>query len=339
MGLKIALIAPYKVKCGIYSYSRDLADALAEQGVDVYWVRLPRFGAKTNELMMSVAESVPFKEVDLVHVQEEYGLYHEMEHGFYDILKNRSKPIVTTMHAVGNIKVDPIVDNFSDLVIVHNAFCKRYYTFESIIIPHGCKPSETVPTEEAKKIVGIDPRIPVVGYVGYISEYKGLESIIEAMVKIPRAGLLMGGGWHSGPDTNYINNLKNMSFNLLPSRCQWTGFVPEERLATVYGAIDVLVYPSINVSESGALLMALSHGKAVVARRLRPFLEKQKLGALVTFKNVKDLRRKTKKLLKDEDARKELEDGARAYAEANSWSNVAKRHIEEYEKLLENADL
>jgi glycosyltransferase involved in cell wall biosynthesis len=335
MGLKIALIAPYKAKCGIYSYSRDLADALASLDVDVYWVRLPRFGAKTNELMVGVAESVPFKEVDLVHVQHEYGLYHNLEHGFYNVLKNGGKPIVTTMHAVGNISGDSIVNNYSNLVITHNEFCKRQYAFESRIIPHGCKSSNTVSMEEAKKIVGIDHRIPVVGYVGYISEYKGIALLIEAMIKIPRAGLLIGGGWHSGPDTTHINSLKNMSFDLLPGRCQWTGFVPEERLATIYGAINVLVYPSIYASESGALLMALGHGKAVIARRLKPFVEKEKEGALTTFKNINDLRRKIRKLLKDEDARKELEAGAKAYTEANSWDAVAKMHISEYEKVLE----
>ena len=84
MGLKIAMITPWKKKCGIYTYSRDLVDALAEVGVDVYVVPLPRFGTKIGEIMVGVANRVPFDEVDLIHVQHEYGLYVKLEDVFYE---------------------------------------------------------------------------------------------------------------------------------------------------------------------------------------------------------------------------------------------------------------
>lgn len=335
MGLKIALVAPYKVRCGIYSYSRDLVDALANRDVDVYWIRLPRFGAKTNDIMRNIAESIPIKEIDLIHVQHEYGLYHQLENEFYSTLHNFGKPIVTTMHAIGNFKIDPIIDHYSDLAITHNEFCNRQFQFPSKIIHHGCKICETVPMEEAKSSLGVDPRIPVVGYVGYISEYKGIETLIKAMTEIENVGLLIGGGWHFGLNTAYINGLKSHSFEALPSRCQWTGFIPEDRLATVYGGLDFVVYPSVHATESGALLMALGHGKAVIARNLPPFKEKEEDGALITFKDVSDLRKKICKLLRDDIVRELLEAGAREYAMENNWDNIAKIHIETYEEVLE----
>ena len=332
--MRIAMITPHGVKCGIFSYSRDLSEALAEKDVEIIIIRLPRFGRKSPAILQKVIDKIPVSDVDLIHVQHEYGLYNGLEGGFYGGLKQLGKPIVSTMHAVGNLTVDRIVDEVSDKLIVHNKFCKKRFRFKSEIIPHGCMPSKSMPRDEAMKRLGIDERINLVGYCGFISAYKGLETLIEAVSKIPKSVLLIGGGWHAGPDTQYIASLNQMTQTLLPHRCQWLDFVPDEELPMAYGAMDVVVYPSIYSTESGALLMALSHGKAVIANRLPPFREKEKLGALTTFRGVNSLVKKIRKVLRDEEYRASLEAGARAYAEANSWEKVAEQHIELYERLL-----
>jgi glycosyltransferase involved in cell wall biosynthesis len=129
-------------------------------------------------------------------------------------------------------------------------------------------------------------------------------------------------------------NLKQKSLAALPGRCQWLGYVADEKLPTVYGAMDLVVYPSRFATESGALLMALSHGKAVLASNVPPFKEKEKLGALMTFKDVKDLRRRIKRLLKDKELRSKLEEGARRFSYQNRWEAVAKKHVELYKQLV-----
>ena len=333
--LKAAMITPWKKKCGIFSYSRDLSEALAEKGVDVYIVRLPRFGRKSDPIFGQVVNKIPVSDVDLIHVQHEYGLYNGHEATFYNGLKRLGKPIVSTMHAVGNLGIDRAIDDASNKMIVHNEFCKKRLRFDSEVIPHGCKPSETMPREKAMKRLGIDPKVPLVGYCGFISHYKGLETLIEAVSKIPKSALLIGGGWHAGPGTQYIASLNQMTQRDLPNRCKWLDFVPDENLSMVYGAMDVVVYPSVYATESGALLMALSHGKATIASRIAPFREKEKLGALTTFKGVNSLMKKIRKVLRDKEYRDSLEEGARAYAEANSWSNVAEQHTNLYKELLE----
>jgi len=298
-------------------------------------IRLPRFGAKTAEMMQNVVDSIPVDKIDLIHVQHEYGLYQGFEGGFYAALKRLGKPIITTCHAVGvRWDVDKVVASVSDRVIVHNEFCARRFGFPSVIIPHGTKPCETPSAEEAKRSLGIDPRAPIVGYCGFISEYKGLEVLFEAMVKVPKVAVLVGGGWFAGPGTAYIENLKQKSLAALPGRCQWLGYVADEKLPTVYGACDIIVYPSRFATESGALLMALSHGKAVLASRVPPFKEKEKLGALMTFKDVKDLRRKIKRLLKDKELRSKLEESARRFSYQNRWEAVAKKHVDLYKQML-----
>jgi glycosyltransferase involved in cell wall biosynthesis len=188
--------------------------------------------------------------------------------------------------------------------------------------------------DECKRVLGIDPRIPVVGYQGFISPPKGVDQLVQAMIGVPNAALLIGGGWVVGEETQYIMSLKQWSLEALKGRCQWLGYVPDEQLATAYGAMDILCYPSIYATESGALLTGLSHGRATLASAVPPFKEKEKQGALMTFKGVEDLKRKIKRLLKDEALRRKLEEGARKFAEQNSWGSVAEKHLSLYKHIL-----
>lgn len=169
--LKIAMITPWKVRCGIYTYSRDLSNALAQLGVDVYVIRWPRFGSLTGEIVTNVVDGIPIDKIDLIHVQEEYGLFHGLEKDFYGKLKRLGKPIVSTCHAVGNFTLDGVIADNSECVIVHNMFCMRNFSFQdkAIVIPHGCKSIEAGVREESKRVIGVDPRVPLIGYVGFIS--------------------------------------------------------------------------------------------------------------------------------------------------------------------------
>lgn len=338
MGLNVGIATTWKVHCGIASYSENLATALSKQGVNVYIIRVPRFGSPRLETYQNIIDSIPVKKLDCLHVQHEYGLWKGYERTFFPSLKQLGLPVVTTMHSVGSWDVDRIIAGFSDRIIVHNEFClKRLgYPEKSGIIPHGMLEITTPPPPEnlCKQSMGIDPRTPIIGYVGYISSYKGLEMLIEAVSKIPKVALLIGGGWHLEEETEYTVNLKDWTSKVLPNRCRWLGFVSDEHLDMVYGAMRVVVYPSRFITESGALLMALSHGKAVIASDLAPVREKAKQGALMTFKNVADLTRKIKLLLKDDDRRHALEAEAEKFTQKNSWTNISKKHIELYESVV-----
>ena len=335
MGLKITMISTWKTRCGIATYSEALCDALAELGIEVYVVRFPRFGRKSSETMRDIAERVPRDKVSLIHVQHEYGLFQGLDVDFYKYLQALGKPIVTTMHAVGHIQFDPAIYQLSSKVIVHNKFCARQFKFLVTTIPHGVKVVDCPPMEECKKAWGIDPRMKIVGYCGFIGPNKGIEMLLEAVAKVENAGLLVAGGWHtSGPDTQYVNDLKQASFALLPNRCQWIGYVPDDKLSIAYGAMNMAAYPSFAATESGALLTAIGHGKAVLASNLPPFKEKEEVGALMTFTNVEDMATKIKQILEDDELRHKLEAGAKAYAESVSWKVVAQKHIELYESVL-----
>ena len=334
--LRIAMITPWKVRCGIYTYSRDLINALARLDNEVYVVRFPRFGAKNEAIVDNLSNRFP-DEFDVIHMQHEYGLTQLFDEPLYRGLMRLNKPIVTTSHSVGDYKRDSIIFNSSSKVIVHNEFCKRIFGYDPTIIPHGCTSVEPLLREEAKKHLGIDPRVKVVGYCGYISETKGLESLILAMAGIKNAGLMIGGGWFAGPDTGYIARLKQKSIELLGDRCKWVGYVDDRDLNRFYSAMDVFCYPSRYATESGALLMGLGHHKATIASNIGPFKEKKAEGALTTFTTIKNLRNKIRRLFKNDEERESLEVRAKRYAEKYSWENVAKMHLELYEAALSSS--
>lgn len=332
--LKVAQVTPWAVKCGIFTYSRDLSLALAQENVDVFIVRLPRFGEKTVEILQNVVDKIP-KDIDVVHIQHEYGLYQWLEKPFYAALKLLGKPIVTTTHAPG-FKNDGVISENSDAVIVHNEFCQKRFAGKSVVIPHGTSVVKCPEKDICKKAYGIDSKIPVVGYLGFIGEQKGIETLIAAMTKVPNAALLMCGGWHLGEGTAYMWGLKDKTDALLQGRCHWTDFIPDEQLSVAYGAFDILCYVSPYMTESGALLLALSHGKAVISADASPAMEKEKQCALMTFKkgDADDLVEKIKFLLNDSEARHKLEVAAMKYCESTSWDKVAQLHIALYNKVL-----
>jgi len=339
MGLNVGMVTSWAVHCGIASYSQNLATTLSKQGVNVYIIRVPRFGSPRLETYQNIIDSIPVKKLDLVHCQHEYGLWKGHERTFFPSLKQLGLPVVTTMHSVGSWDIDRTIAGFSDRIVVHNEFCFRRLganAEKASIIPHGMVEITTPspPENLCKQSMAIDARTPIIGYVGYISAYKGLETLIEAVTKIPKVALLIGGGWHLEEETEYTVNLKDWTSKVLPNRCRWLGFVSDEHLDMVYGAMRVVVYPSHFITESGALLMALSHAKAVIATDLPPVREKAKEGALMTFKNVADLTRKIKLLLKDDDRRHALEAEAKKFTQKNSWINVAKKHIALYESVV-----
>lgn len=332
MGLKIACVTPWNVRCGIATYSQDLCNALAQEDVEVFIVRLPRFGRKSPEIVIDIADRVPYSEVDLVHVQHEYGLYQGFDTPFFTSLRTHGKPIVTSMHSVGNWDIDTIISGVSNKVIVHNKFCQDRFRLPTVIIPHGVKSATPMMPEEAKPLLKIGKDVPVVGYLGFISNYKGLESLITAMIKVPKAGLLICGGWHVDVQNDYIDRLQEWSKKLLGNRVFWTGFIPEDKLGAAYGAMDILVYPSRFATESGALMHGIAYGKAIIASDVEPFKEKEP--AIMTFKDTEDLTEKINFLLQEPKLRTQQEDRAKEYAQANSWTEIAKRHVKLYGEIL-----
>lgn len=334
--LAIGIISPWKVRCGIATYTEHLAKALADLDHKIYIVRLHRFGRRSVEYFQTLAaRRIP--KCQILSVQHEYGLYDGGEGFFYSTLRSQHQPlpVATTMHATGNPAIDGVVYESSDLVIVHNDFCLRRLDREAKVIPHGVESWTPAPLRESREKLGLEVDRAVVVLFGFIGPYKNYELALRVMgLEFPDVQLLVAGGWHVQTDTPYIEGLKHMANNLCPGQAKWMGWVADEELPYVFGAGDVCLYPNKFISESGALLTMVGFGKCVLAGNLAPNREKEPKDALFCFENEADLIRKLERLLTDPELRHRYEEGARRYSEEWSWSNVANMHLNLYEEIL-----
>lgn len=326
--LKVGIVTPFRVRCGVATYSEDLTKALADLGVSIYVIRLHRLGAKRQPYYEHLASRRIPEGLDLLHVQWEYGLFGGFERVFYALAKDlHDIPIVTTAHATGwRQELDEAVGELSDLVIVHNQFCKMKFMSRKkpAIIPHGITPWLTVPEDEAKRKLGLEG--PTVGTFGFQSPNKRLEDFLVAC-KVMDVTPVVIGGFLMEVETKYMHELKRLGGD----KVKWLGFVPTEEMPTVMGAIDVCVHTSSYVSESGAIATMLGYGKAVVARDLPPNREKP---CLELFKTATDLKDKIKHLIETPSERAALEAKAMKYAQENRWETIARKHISFYKELL-----
>lgn len=331
----VAMCAPWLVKCGVASYSYYLANALGREGCDVKVVRMNRFGVRDEYYFRNYAEEVPL-DVDVIHVQHEYGLFDWMEEHFYRTLKDRMTeriiPIVTTMHATGNLRVDRVVRDCSQEVIVHNQFGKGQFTHPCAIIPMGVQKVKTATPEASKRRWAVKGN--TVGFFGFLSPYKGLEDVIAAVAELPDVTLLVGGGWHIQTRTPYINHIKQYADTVAPGKVRWLDYITSEDEPYYFGACDIMVFGHKFISESMSLLTALAYGKPTIARGLPSFREKERFQVIATFQTVPELKGKIAALLKEPKLRDVLIKKATLYAETNSWSKTARKHISLYDSLI-----
>ena len=324
---RIGMVSSWKVRCGIASYTENLTRALAKHGVETYIVRLNRFGSKSSDYLEHLAtRRIP--KVPLLHIQHEYGLYEGREAVFYQALEmiHPEIKIATTVHGIGMKQQDEIIARFSDLVIVHNEYQKRLFEWPCVVIHHGVQLRKPMEAEKAKKLMNLKGE-KVVGCFGFIAPHKGIEDLLYVASKIRNVKFLIAGGYHVEAETGYMTKLKKTA----PPNVIWTGYVEDAELPKVFGCMDLCIYPSRFISESGALLTIIGFGKALIARNLPPNREKP----VMLFKTKEDLVDCVRQVLDDEELRMKLEEGSKRYAKANSWMKIAEQHIKHYKKLLQ----
>ena len=111
----------------------------------------------------------------------------------------------------------------------------------------------------------------VIGYLGRISEEKGLEYLIEASRELSKKNILhkiyIAGNNKDKRFINYTRYLKKISKN---KQVVFLGSLTEDDKKLFYQSVDLFVLPSINSFEAFGLVQieAMSHGTPVLASNL-----------------------------------------------------------------------
>ena len=194
----------------------------------------------------------------------------------------------------------------------------------------------------SKKLkIKLDKNISLVSFFGFIREYKGLLYLIKAapfvLQKIPDAMFLAAGSVELDENPEqYEKEIHRLG--LEKQFLLFTKYVKDDILfESFFKASDVVAYPYIGVSQSGAMITAIGMKRPVIISELGSFIKelKQK-GVLLTSepRNPESIANKIIYLLENKnDARKIAERAYRIFGDEYSWKNIADEYCKIYKKL------
>ncbi len=233
----------------------------------------------------------------------EHGIRYDLIHSHYWLsgvagLRLREAwgaPLVQMFHTLGRLKnavaqspaeLEPSlrIDEEARIVaaadrivaanVVERAHLVWYYgarTDRIAVIPCGVDTDLFQPMDpaKAKDLLELPPD-PLLLYVGRLQPIKGLETLLEAMVRVPApADLLIVGGDQDEPENGHGGALRQQVNALgLERRVRFLRSQPQRRLRLFYAAADATVMPSYYESFGMVALEAMACGSPVVASRV-----------------------------------------------------------------------
>jgi glycosyltransferase involved in cell wall biosynthesis len=166
-------------------------------------------------------------------------------------------------------------------------------------------------------------------------EYKGLNVLLEAMVKVkdrrPGARLLVGGGGESIADYEQLANMFDISDSV-----EFLGYISDQELAELYSSSAVFVLPSVSKLEGFGIvaLEALSYAVPVITTHFAGSSEliiRNKAGLIVSPGDAVMLADAITTLLEDDDEAQAM--GIRGAAVVNrefGWESIARQMMSAY---------
>lgn len=225
-----------------------------------------------------------------------------------------------------------------------NVLVERGVPESSIVVaPNGVDTSRFVPqprdTELAGRL-GIGDRT-VIGYVGSLLDYEGLDLLVEAAAELASRRddflVLIVGDGRSRPELEQL-----VAAHGLEDRIRLTGRVPHDEVERYYSLIDIAPFPRLPVAVTELVsplkpLEAMGMGKAVVVSDVAALTEMVtdgETGLWFTKGSSQSLAQTLARLLDDDTLRSRLGSTARDWVRTErDWSVPARTIASIYEEL------
>ncbi|HXH84796.1 MAG TPA: glycosyltransferase [Candidatus Tectomicrobia bacterium] len=208
------------------------------------------------------------------------------------------------------------------------------------VVPCGVDTDLFAPGDRdaARSALGLDAG-PLALYVGRLTPIKGLETLLDALARLPRAaGLLVVGGDVDEPVDGHVQALRARVARLgLAERVRFVGPQPQPALRDWYRAADVVVLPSYYESFGMVAMEAMACGRPVIASRvggLQTTVLDEVTGVLVPDQDPVALAAAVGRLLGDPGLRRRLGREGVRWAARHRWPCVAEAVCREYASLV-----
>lgn len=364
-------------ECGIATYSKDLLSALnAKFGKSLKLSitalednQNPQVYPDTIESTLNTASSLDYikeanrintlRNIDLVLIQHEFGLFAKNEFGFLEFLKFLDKPIAITFHTVMpkpnmNLRENVIrIASFSRAIIVMTETSAKILMDDYgitkdkiVVIPHGThliSYSDNDILKAKYKLSGMK----VLSTFGLLGPGKSIETTLEALpevlVKYPETIFLILGRTHPTLMREngevYREFLENKVHALgLENNVRFVNmFLPLNELLEYLQLTDVYLFTSKdpNQAVSGTFSYATSCGCPVISTPIPHALEvlQNNAGTIFDFEDSGQLEQAIVGLLDDEVTQVQMSINGLSAAATTCWENAAIAHAKVFERL------
>jgi glycosyltransferase involved in cell wall biosynthesis len=386
--LRVAYVSSYSPRqCGIATFTEDLTKSIDKlkvlepsaimainddgssynYGKEVLW----QMDADDIASYEKAAEYINSSDFDLVNVQHEFGLFGGMWGEYLlTFLEKLDKPVVTTMHTTlfpdanifqtpeskdaHNRVVNGIGHASSAIVVMTNMAARILQENYGIkkdkinVIPHGSPSFRFVPSEHAKKDLGLHGRT-VLSTFGLLSQDKGIQHAIKALPEVvkehPDLLYLIIGITHPqvrmSEGEKYRKRLVRLvnRLNLRNNVRFHNRFLSKDELIKYLQATDVYICPYIKKEQlsSGTVTYALGAGKPIIST---PFYYAEELlaegrGILCKFNSPRSITDGIKQLLGNPEKKACIEKLAYEYGQSMTWQSVASRYADLFRKFAQ----
>jgi glycosyltransferase involved in cell wall biosynthesis len=219
------------------------------------------------------------------------------------------------------------------------------------IIPHGNEQlflsvrSKTLTSTQMRERYGIDTDAPVILFFGNLTPSKGLPDLLKAFSQVyaqePSARLIIVGRPTKFIDMDQITKLAD-ELGIIKATIIDAHYLPMENVAPLMDMATLVIYPYLSSTQSGALQVAYTFGKPVIATNvggLPEAVDDGKSGFLVPPSSSDDLSRAILKLIRDPNLVKDMGNYSKHLSDTKfSWDSIAQEIRVIYEDAVNSRD-
>jgi D-inositol-3-phosphate glycosyltransferase len=315
------------------------------------WMELTRYLSQRKPDIVQFSKiHFPFEGIFLAQMRRRGLTLTQICHEF-ELRENQGGPFASlTVRAYADI-----YKNFSAIFFHAKENCDKFLALfpfvenrKTHIIPHGNSGwllkyfPQDHDWNEHRRHYDLKPGQPVVLFFGLLAPSKGIQDLVEAFALVRQssdAKLLIAGYPTKHFDMEELKE-KIAALGLTEHVVLDPRYIPLEEVGALMGLATVAVYPYRSSTQSGALQVAYTFGRPVVATivgGLPEAVEHGRSGFLVPAYSPPELAEAIRKLVTNHELAKVMGEYARHLSETRfSWRSVARRIVNVYDGLLKN---